>query len=143
MGADIVIAVDLNSDIMNKARIKRIAGPPDDSVNRVAPSTQNRWSDFLKHSQHNGKMKYFGQIFQEQPDRSPTLFDVLATSVNIMQHKITQQRLLDDRPDIIVRPKLSGVGLMEFNRAAEVIDEGAEEMDKNISELKEIIQKKG
>jgi NTE family protein len=142
MGADIVIAVDLNSDIMNKARIKRMAAPLDDDIDRVASSSQSRWSDFLKHSQHNGKMKFFGQIFQEQPDRSPTLFEVLATSVNIMQHKITQQRLLDDKPDIVIRPKLADLGLMEFNRATEAIDEGIREVNGNLSTLKDIIDHK-
>ena len=87
-------------------------------------------------------MKFFSHIFQEQPDRSPTLFEVLATSVNIMQHKITQQRLLDDKPDILIRPELSDVGLMEFNRAAEAIDEGRREMDSNLSTLKDMIDEK-
>jgi NTE family protein len=142
MGADIVIAVDLNSDIMNKARIKRMAAPHDDGVDRVASSLQSRWSDFLKHSQHNGKMKFFGHIFQDPTDRNPTLFEVLATSVNIMQHKITQQRLLDDKPDIVIRPRLADLGLMEFNRAAEAIEEGEREMDGTLSALQETIAHK-
>ncbi len=142
MGADIVIAVDLNSDIMSKTRIKRMAGPPDYNIDKVALPSQGRWAAFLKHSQPNNKMKFFGQIFQEQPDRSPTLFEVLATSVNIMQHKITQQRLLDDKPDIIIRPKLSDVGLMEFNRADESIDEGIREMHRNLPILKDMIDQK-
>lgn len=96
-------------------------------------------ADFLKQVQLNGRLKLFGQIFQEQPDRSPTLFDVLATSVNIMQDRITQQRLLEDPPEIVIRPRLSDIGLMEFNRAAEAIEEGKREMDMNLPALRELM----
>ncbi|MCK9362051.1 MAG: patatin-like phospholipase family protein [Syntrophales bacterium] len=139
MGADIVVAVDLNSDIMGKKRIQRMAAPPEGEGKGVSLSEQGRWADFLKQVQLNGKLKLFGQMFQEQPDRSPTLFDVLATSVNIMQDKINQQRLLEDPPDLVIRPKLSDIGLMEFNRAAEAIDEGKREMDMNIPALRELM----
>ncbi|MHB8090989.1 MAG: patatin-like phospholipase family protein [Syntrophales bacterium] len=139
MGADIVVAVDLNSDIMGKKRIQRMAAPPEGEGKGVSLSEQGRWADFLKQVQLNGKLKLFGQMFQEQPDRSPTLFDVLATSVNIMQDKINQQRLLEDPPDLVIRPKLSDIGLMEFNRAAETIDEGKREMDMNIPALRELM----
>ena len=139
MGADIVVAVDLNSDIMGKKRIQRMAAPPEGEGKGVSLPEQGRWADFLKQVQLNGKLKLFGQMFQEQPDRSPTLFDVLATSVNIMQDKINQQRLLEDPPDLVIRPKLSDIGLMEFNRAAEAIDEGKREMDMNIPALRELM----
>ena len=139
MGADIVVAVDLNSDIMGKKRIQRMAAPPAGEGNGGALPEQGRWADFLKQVQLNGKLKLFGQMFQEQPDRSPTLFDVLATSVNIMQDKINQQRLLENPPDLVIRPKLSGIGLMEFNRAAEAIDEGRREMDMNLPALRDLI----
>jgi len=139
MGADIVVAVDLNSDIMGKKRIQRMAAPLEGEGNGGALPEQGRWADFLKQVQLNGKLKLFGQMFQEQPDRSPTLFDVLATSVNIMQDKINQQRLLEDPPDLVIRPKLSGIGLMEFNRAAEAIDEGRREMEMNLPALRDLI----
>jgi len=140
MGADIVVAVDLNSDIMGKKRIQRMAAPllQREEVGVSLPA-QGRWADFLKQVQLNGKVKLFGQIFQEQLDRSPTLFDVLATSVNIMQDKITQQRFLEDPPDIVIRPKLSDIGLMEFNRAAEAIDEGRREMEMHLPALRDLI----
>ncbi|MBW6485405.1 MAG: patatin-like phospholipase family protein [Syntrophobacterales bacterium] len=139
MGADIVVAVDLNSDIMGKKRIQRMAAPPKGEENGTSLPAQGRWADFLKQGKLNGKLKLFGQMFQELPDRSPTLFDVLATSVNIMQDRINQQRLLEDPPDLVIRPKLSDIGLMEFNRAAEAIDEGKREMDIYIPALRELM----
>jgi NTE family protein len=56
-----------------------------------------------------------------------------------MQDKITQQRLLEYPPDIIIRPKLADIGLMEFNRAAEAIEEGRRAMDRELPALRELI----
>ena len=130
MGADIVIAVNLNSDIMGKPRVRRMADPPNgNGRNGVSPRAQGRWAAFLNQTAQKGNLTLFRQLFQEQPERGPSLFDVMATSVKIMQDAITRQRLLADPPDILVKPKLAHIGLMEFNRAEEAIEEGKRAMD--------------
>ena len=54
----------------------------------------------------------------------PGYFDVLATSLNIMQDHITRTRLAGEPPHVMLVPRLRNIGLMEFNRAQEAIDEG-------------------
>ena len=56
----------------------------------------------------------------------PGLFDVIAGSINIMQDRITHSRMAEDPPDILIEPKLGYIGLMEFDRAKETIQEGNE-----------------
>lgn len=139
LGAEIVIAVNLNSDIMRKPRLRQMADPPANVRNGVSPRAQGRWAAFLSQTAQQGNLTLFRQLFQEQPGRGPTLFDVLATSVKIMQDAITNQRLLDDPPDILIRPKLADIGLMEFNRAAEAIEEGKRAMDLMIPMLRDLM----
>jgi NTE family protein len=139
MGADIVVAVNLNSDIMGKPRLRRMADPPGNGRNGVSPRAQGRWAAFLNQTAQQGNLTLFRQLFQEQPERGPTLFDVMATSVKIMQDAITRQRLLDDPPEILVRPKLADIGLMEFNRAEETIEEGKRAMDLMIPMLRDLM----
>jgi NTE family protein len=139
MGADIVVAVNLNSDIMRKPRLRQMADPPSNGRNEVSPRAQGRWTAFLNRTAQQGNLTLFRQIFQEQPGRGPTLFDVMATSVKIMQDAITRQRLLDDPPDILVRPKLADIGLMEFNRAEDSIEEGKRAMDLMIPMLRDMM----
>jgi NTE family protein len=139
IGADIVVAVNLNSDIMGKPRLRRMADPPSNGRNGVSPRAQGRWAAFLNQTAQMGNLTLFRQLFQEQPGRGPTLFDVMATSVKIMQDAITRQRLLDDPPDILVRPKLADIGLMEFNRAEESIEEGKRAMDLMIPMLRDLL----
>lgn len=139
MGADIVIAVNLNSDIMGKPRLREMADPPGNGRNGVSPRAQGRWAAFLDQATERGNLALFRQVFQEQPGRGPTLFDVMATSVKIMQDAITRQRLLADPPDILVLPKLADIGLMEFNRASESIEEGRRSMDLMIPMLRDML----
>ncbi len=139
LGADIVIAVNLNSDIMGKPQVLQMPDPPANGRNGVSPGAQGRWAAFLSQAAERGNLPAFRQLFQEQPDRGPSLFDVMATSVKIMQDAITRQKLLADPPDILVKPKLAHVGLMEFNRAAESIAEGKRAMDLLIPMLREML----
>lgn len=49
---------------------------------------------------------------------------MLLTSIYIMQARITQARLRQDRPDILIRPLLGAVRFVEFDRAEEIIEIG-------------------
>ena len=145
MGADIVIAVNLNSDIMGKPKVRRMADPPNNdsnggnNKNGISSWAQGRWAAFLNQTARQGNLTLFRQIFQEQPERGPSLFDVMATSVKIMQDAITSQRLLTDPPDVLVKPKLAHIGLMEFNRADEAIEEGKRAMDLQLPMLRDML----
>jgi NTE family protein len=139
MGADIVIAVNLNSDIMGKSRVRRMADPPTNGRNGASPGALGRWAAFLNRTAEKSKLSLFQQLFQEQPGRGPSVFDVLATSVKIMQDAITRQRLLAEPPDILVTPKLAHIGLMDFTRAEESIEEGKRAMDLLIPMLRDML----
>jgi NTE family protein len=139
MGADIVIAVNLNSDIMGKPRLRRMANPPPGGRNGENPQVQSRWAAFLNQTTQKGNLTLFRHLFQEQPERGPSIFDVMATSVNIMQDRITRQRLMVEPPDILVKPRLSDIGLLEFNRAEEAIAEGKLAMDWMLPKLRDLL----
>jgi len=54
----------------------------------------------------------------------PGIFDVMASSLNIMQDRITRSRMAGEPPDVLLSPRLSRLGLMEFDQAEVAIDEG-------------------
>jgi NTE family protein len=139
LGADIVIAVNLNSDIMGKSQVRRMADPPSNGRNGASPGALGRWAAFLNQTAEHSNRTLFQQLFQDQPGRGPSVFDVMATSVKIMQDAITRQRLLAEPPDILVTPKLAHVGLMEFNRAEESIEEGKRAMDLLLPVLRDLL----
>ena len=57
-------------------------------------------------------------------DLIPSLYEVIANSLNIMQVRITRSRMAGDPADLLVTPRLADFGLLDFDRAEEAIEEG-------------------
>ncbi len=118
MGADIVIAVNLNGDIVGKHLQNRR------TLNESLQSSY--WDKIygqLKVRLESGKYGRLSQLLSNN-QKTPGLFEVLASSINIMQDRITRSRMAGDPPDFLLSPRLSKLGLMEFDQAAMAIEEG-------------------
>ena len=125
MGADVVIAVNLNGDIVGRhtrKHTKQIGSVEKESSNNEGTLLE-RVSAQLKNGLYERKDILLSRLFGDNID-SPGLFDVLASSINIMQDRITRSRMAGDPPEIILSPRLSQLGLLEFDKAATAIEEG-------------------
>ncbi len=74
-----------------------------------------RWSGLV-----DGLVESFRSSRREEPG----LFEAMASSVNIMQERITRTRLAIEPADLVLRPDLGQFQLMDFHRAREAIDVG-------------------
>lgn len=131
MGADVVIAVNLNSDIVGKhlpAKKEQTVQPGD---------LWGRISDSFKQKLNDRKRELLMQVFGENHD-SPSSYEVLSTSLNIMQDRITRSRLAGEPPDVLLEPKLAHIGLMDFDRADEAIAEGAACVERASGQLEKL-----
>lgn len=54
----------------------------------------------------------------------PSLYEVLANSINIMQMRITRSRMAGDPPDLLITPRLGDFALLDLDRGTEAIEEG-------------------
>jgi NTE family protein len=125
MGADIVIAVNLNGDIVGKHRSrKKLKRPPKpkEAVN-VEFNFMQRLSEQIRNGLSERRDEWLSSILGDSEDR-PGMFEVMASSINIMQDRITRSRMAGDPPEILITPRLSHLALMEFDRAADAIAEG-------------------
>ena len=52
------------------------------------------------------------------------MLDVVASSINIMQVRMTRSRMAGETPDVIVAPRLAHLGLLDFHRGKEAIEAG-------------------
>ena len=128
MGADVVLAVDLNADLVGRHLRQESSGSlPDD------PS-QPWFGDF---PQRVGSR--LSQLFRQDGPAVPSVFDVVASSINIMQVRITRSRMAGEPPDVTVSPKVSHIGLMEFHRAAEAIEAGQRAAEKVLPAVRECL----
>ncbi|GAA5315785.1 MAG: patatin-like phospholipase family protein [Candidatus Pelagadaptatus aseana] len=112
LGADFVIAVNLNDGLVGKHFDK----PKQASPEEVAGG--NKFANFIR--------EYTGSLFNGESDskQPPNVFDAIAGTINITQDRITRSRLAGDPPDLLLSPKLAHIDLLEFHRAGEAILEG-------------------
>lgn len=114
LGADLVIAVNLNGDIVGK-HFKRPKKPhKQEEIQGVVGKFTNMVTEYTASLLTPAKVDV-------QP---PNLFEAIAASVNITQDRITRSRMAGDPPDFLLSPRLSHIGLLEFYRAKEAITEG-------------------
>lgn len=133
LGADIVIAVNLNGDIVgkhfHKSKTKETSAPKKDTgfVDRI--------TDFVA--------EYTTSIFSDKDsdNQPPNLLEAIAGTINITQDRITRSRMAGDPPDILLSPKLSKIGLLEFYRASETIEEGVKCVQRMSSEIQYVFDK--
>jgi len=140
MGAEFVIAVDLNHDIVAGKAPQSIKEPleKDDNgfmqtLNRIGGSKYQAAMERINISLQSIDNPAFNQVrtwLAEEP--LPNIFEVLLSSINIMETQITQSRLHLDKPDLLIQPKLGSIRFMEFNRAEEIINIGYEETRKQL-----------
>ncbi|MFA5912342.1 MAG: patatin-like phospholipase RssA [Burkholderiales bacterium] len=115
MGADIVIAVDLSSDMLNR----RSRAEPE-------PEAAAEVSAWRRKLQENLGALMNARPAGDQDDRTklPSILEVVTTSLNIMQVRICRSRMAGEPPDAIVAPRLAHLGLLDYHRAREAIEEG-------------------
>jgi NTE family protein len=130
MGADWVIAVDLNSDLLGRHLKRKPARPP----HRKTPQEPETIADSVMAHIQSG-MSQLGISQRDEEDRTPAMLDVLATSINIMQVLITRSRLAGEPADVMIAPHLAELGLMEFHRAATAIEAGQRAAEQALPQL--------
>jgi len=124
LGADVVIAVDLSRSVTNVAKRARQANgvhaeplatdAAEEKATAEGTAILKKWSGLV-----DGLVESFRSKRTE-----PGLLEVMSSSVNIMQDRITRSRLAIDPADLVLRPDLADFQLMDFHRAREAIDVG-------------------
>ncbi len=120
LGADFVIAVDLNHDIVQHRLGRTTAAGGNDRpyAQALARLLGNGNAD----SPVRAQLRRW--LAREKAEPLPGIFDVLLASIYIMQARITRATLRHDRPQVLIQPPLGAVRFMEFDRAREIIDIG-------------------
>ena len=142
MGADIVIAVDINHGIVEgKAPAPQEKSQSDTDVIQSLSllgsgryrSAVERIEKGLRSLESNpGIIQIRAWLAEES---LPNIFEVLLSSINIMETQITSTRLQIDPPELLIQPPLGNVRFLEFNRAEEIISIGYETTRQQLDRL--------
>jgi NTE family protein len=131
LGARLVIAVSLNSDILGRGgTIASHGSDENDELYR---------QEIAKHS---GLRSIFGaeRALKRQfygTSGRPGIPTVMMDAFNIMQDRITRSRLAGDPPDVTISPRIGHIGWFDFHRAEELIEIGARTTERALETIDE------
>lgn len=113
LGADVVIAVNLNAQLVG-AHFSR------------AGIDEAREAEQAKPAAERGLWQRVAGYLSSGDRDNPGFFDVVAASVNILQDRLTRSRMAGDPSEVTLVPHLEDFALMDFHRAGEAIEAGRE-----------------
>lgn len=134
LGADLVIAINLNTDVIGKMR-----------RSETSPRTSIGFDPQVLgvHDVTTARQASATRAFIQQEADLPSLFGVLTTSLGIMQDRLTRSRLAGDPPDVHITPRVGHIGLLEFERAKEAIWEGEQSVERKRGEVIDLLRAAG
>ena len=125
LGADVVIAVDLNAV---PRVLDRFAAPPpsvpalQSSSQRAAPGVSGAVARLIEDTQMAVKRQI--EFAKARTSASPHLFETAYAAADIFQMHLARSRAENCPPDIILRPDMRDAMPTAFDRADEFIEEG-------------------
>ncbi|CAK6697314.1 patatin family protein [Synechococcus sp. CBW1107] len=159
MGAELVIAVNLNrNDItdglehLSGDELIKDAGRSDDhgqgenNQPRRTPGevSKRRKETFLKslndrYESFRDSMHDKVDLWLSSDDACPNIFEVIGTSLNVMEQQVTRSRLQTHAPDLLIEPQLAEFAIFDFHKADRIIHAGYTTMKQQMPSLKELL----
>jgi len=124
LGAEIVIAIDLSWGKLGAYRERGRA---------VAPREMPGWLTRLRPG-WDGKRAHV-----EGTPAIPSIFEVFATSLDVVEVRVARSRLSGDPADVLITPLLPDFATMDYHRAKEAIEEGRASVERMAPLLEQVI----
>ena len=134
VGARLVIAVNLNSDMLGRGGTIADHGP-DETDARLLSEMRARPAGIRRILSPEFLLKR--QLIGDK--HSPNIANVMIDAFNIMQDRVTRSRLAGDPPDVMIAPRCGKVGLFDFHRAKEAIEIGVQAAERAIPDINDAI----
>jgi NTE family protein len=127
LGAEVILCVNLNADPRVRGSVVHAHGGPAASQ----PEHRSRW------------IPRFGRVADAGAPPAATIrmvrpLTVVLDAFNVAQDRIARSRLAGDPPDLTIAPRLGGIGLFEFHRAAEAIAIGRAAAERAVPDILEM-----
>lgn len=126
LGADVVIAVDLQHDVgLQHYDLGDFSER--ETGNKMPKNWKMAWQQRWLSLTSRGK------------DTPPSAFQIMRASIELLENRAKNNRLANDPPDIIIQPYCPHISLMDFHRAEEAIMAGLLAVDTKKEEIKKQI----
>lgn len=141
LGAQMVIAVNINDDLPGRVR------SPGTTYARAAGADLFQMIERQRNADRPGGLNHLlKRVFGEKTDgpsgvaartEDPSVFGVMTASLGIVMDRIAKSRLAGDPPDIYLAPRIGHIGMAEFDRADELIELGRAVTQSQVTEILE------
>lgn len=141
MGAKKIIAVNLNTYKMNQTNLlkKKPSAPMKLFKSQATKLKINNVVNWLRKNYEvdlEESLRFDSKFRKNSP---LNIFDVLNNSFYIMQIEISRKSLQIGKPDIVLRPKMQNVRMLDFLKAEKGIEEGRRVTKANMEDIKKLV----
>lgn len=123
LGADIVIAVDLQHDAHLMQQDLLSHAP----ASEHGP-TVSGWRSRLK------------GLMARRVSLPPTAMEIMSTSIQVLENRLKRNRMAGDPPDVMLQPFCPQISTLDFHRAEEAIAAGTLAVEKKLDELLPLVR---
>ena len=137
LGAHMVIAVSLNGDAFGPMGSSHEIDLEEDPLDEDADPFELASQSLNKLRPDRLLLK--SMLGEVKPGKSPKIGSVMMGTLNIVMDRISRSRLAGDPPDVFVAPRIGHIGMMEFTKAAELIERGYAAMQHEIPLIRSVM----
>lgn len=130
LGADIVIAVDLQHDahLMQQDLLSVTPQNSDEAVSAAALS----WAKKIR-------QRLVG-LTHRRATQTPGAMEIMSTSIQVLENRLKRNRMAGDPPDVLIQPFCPQISTLDFHRAKEAIEAGKAAVEKKMDELLPLVR---
>ncbi|HIE1218735.1 TPA: patatin-like phospholipase RssA [Serratia marcescens] len=129
LGADIVIAVDLQHDAhLMQQDLFSIRGEDESPDDTPAETWRGRLRERV------------GRMRKRKSTTAPTAMEIMSTSIQMLENRLKRNRMASDPPDVLIQPFCPQISTLDFHRADEAIEAGLLAVEKQLDRLLPLIK---
>lgn len=130
LGADIVIAVDLQHDahLMQQDLLSVTPQNGEEQATAAALSWRNKIRQRLT------------GFTQRRMKQMPGAMEIMTTSIQVLENRLKRNRMAGDPPDVLIQPFCPQISTLDFHRAEEAIEAGRVAVEKKMDELLPLVR---
>ena len=143
MGADVVIAVDLSSGTVSKKKRKKQKTQSEETPVKQAVHKNEliqKLTAYYETAEFSFKSK-INELFKKEAS-TPDIIETVTTSIAIMQDRINRINLAVTPPDVLIRPHLGELKMLDFDQVEHTIEEGYTKAKEKIDIIKAMLEAK-
>lgn len=132
LGADIVIAVDLQHDAHLMQQDLLSVTPQNHEEHTAEHAESLTWGKKLR--------QHLLGFSQRRASQSPGAMEIMSTSIQVLENRLKRYRMAGDPPDVLIQPFCPQISTLDFHRAEEAIAAGKAAVEKKMDELLPLIR---